>query len=96
MNYGSGFAVGIACGIGCGIGCGIASGRKKAMEDLRAYAERRQIVIQDRDGRAIAINELLEDGLRPEAGRNRTALLVGLVLLGVVMLGALAFFLFLR
>jgi hypothetical protein len=74
----------------------MASGRKKAMDDLREYAERHQIVIQDRSGRAIAIEEFLEEGLRTEGGSSRTAFFVVMLILGLVVLGARVLFLFLR
>jgi hypothetical protein len=91
----------MGAGIGSGLAMGIASGRKRAAAEIRDHIERNGFSIIDRMGKPVKVDQFLEEAISASgeccSNSRGTAITIGLVLLGLLIMGALAaVFLFLR
>ncbi len=86
---------GIAVGIGAGIAIGMGAGRKAAVDAIRAYAQAHQIRIE-RAGTTLAVDDFLSEAVKAEPSRQKKALLIVLLALGVAMFLGIAVFLMQR
>jgi hypothetical protein len=86
MDFGGGFATGMGAGMGSGIAVGIASGRKQALSQVRDHLEQNGIVLQDRYGTPIKVDDLIDSINSSCIGccaGNRRALIVASLVLAV-------------
>lgn len=96
MDFGGGFATGIAVGIGSGMAMGASNGRQQAKNEMRKYIEQNNITIQDRFGKPVKVDDLMDAVCDNAAACNSCSRnwLVLTVVLGIALAaGVLAFFL---
>ncbi len=95
MDFGGGLATGIAVGLGSGIASGIATGRSQFRQELCKYVDEHGVIIQDRFGKPIKLDEFLEKTCGPEKADCSKSKMLAVIAVGLVVLAALAVMFFL-
>lgn len=92
------FAAGLAAGIGAGIAIGMSSGGRQGQQQLCDYIEANNVVLFDEMGKKISVDELRENVKMEQSCHigNKSALMLGILGLVVLMTIALVVFVFLK